>query len=197
MPVGTYQMSVNYNAGGQFCSNILHFTFDDGGFTTTAAAATGLCRGWDAANTIRLTRMIPTAVSILSFRARKINSAGGFEGNFIPAGTPPGLRTGNMAAAGAGPCIILYGTGNGKQRGRIFLPGITSDDCQAGWITNALKTVIRTNMAGIITPFPTIGGGAVTVQPVIFSRTLNQSFAIAASQISPMVGQVRRRQLPA
>lgn len=197
MAVHKYQMSINYNAGGQFCSNILHFTFDDGGFTTTAAAAQGLCAGWDAANRTRLRNMLPSAVSILSYRARSIDVAGGFEGGINPTGGVAGVRSGDMPVAGVGPVSILYGTGNGKQRGRIFWPGITGTDCNNGYIESALRAVINTSMGGIISVFPTVGGGAVAVQPVIYSRTLNQVFNVAAAQVSPMVGQVRRRNLPA
>lgn len=198
MAIHTYQMAINYNAGGQFASNILHFTMDDGGFTTTAAAATGLCQGWDNANRVRLKNMLPAAVTLLSYRARAVNVAGGFEGGvLLPAGQV-GARAGSMNAAGVGPVVILYPTGNGPQRGRIFLPGITENDADDGMISEPLKTVITTSMSGIITSFPTVGGGVVAVQPVIYHRKAPPAtFNIALSQVSMMIGQIRRRQLPA
>lgn len=92
---------------------------------------------------------------------------------------------------------ILFPIGNGTQRGRIFWPGISDNDCVDGKITDALKAVIITSLGGIITAFPSVGGGVVSIQPVIYSRRLTQSFTIFAGQTSLMVGQTRRRQLPA
>jgi hypothetical protein len=196
MATHVYQLAINYSVGGQFASNILHFTFDDGGFTTTAAAAVGLNQGFDAANRTRIRNMLPTAVTILSYRSRCIDVPGGFEGLSLLSSANTGARTGIMQAAGIGPVSILYPIGNGTQRGRIFWPGVTDTDCVDGVLTDPLKGVIVTSMAGIITPFATVGGGTVTVQPVIYSRRLRQAFNIFASQTSMMVGQVRRRMLP-
>lgn len=197
MAAHTYQMAINYNVAGQFASNILHFLFDDGGYTTTAAAATGLCAGWDNANRTRLRNMLSQHVSILSYRARAINVPGGFEGGLLLSSANTGNRTGNLMAAGCGPVSILFPIGNGTQRGRIFWPGITDSDGVDGQVQAGLKSAITTSMSGIITAFPSVGGGTVSIQPVIYSRRLLQSFTIFASQISLMIGQTRRRQLPA
>lgn len=196
MAVHTYQMAINYNVAGQFASNILHFTFDDGGFTTTAAAANGLCSGWDNANRTRLRNILSTHVTILSYRARAINTPGGFEGGLLLSTANTGNRTGNLMAAGVGPVTILYPIGNGTQRGRIFWPGITDSDGVDGQVQGGLKAVLITSIGGMITAFPTVGGGTVSVQPVIYSRTLHQAFTIFAGQTSLMIGQVRRRQRP-
>lgn len=192
----TYQMSINYNAGGQFCSNILHFTFDDGGFTTTAGAARGLIQGWDNANRTRLRNILSSAVTILSYRARAVAVPGGFEGSATISSANTGNRTGTFSASGIGPCSILYPIGNGKQRGRIFWPGVSNTDCVDGVLTAAYKSVLNTSLAGMITTFAAVGGGTPTVQPVIYSRTLNQAITIFAAQTSVRIAQVRRRQLP-
>lgn len=197
MATHIYQMSINYNVGGQFASNILHFTFDDGGFTTTAGAARGLIQGWDTANRTRLRNILSSHVSILSYRARAIQSVGGFEGSSVLAAANTGNRTGNLMAAGTGPVSILYPIGNGKQRGRVFWPGVSDTDCVDGILTDAFKAVLNTSLSGMISPFPAVGGGTPTVQPVIYSRRLASALNIFAAQSSIQVGQVRRRQLPA
>lgn len=197
MATHIYQMAINYNCANQFASNILHFTFDDGGFTTTAAAARGLIAGWDAANRTRLRNILSDQVAILSYRARAVNVSGGFEGSSTLASSNLGNRTGNMMASGIGPVSVLFPIGNAKQRGRIFWPGVSDSDCFDGVLQPAFKTVLNTSLSGMITPFSTVGGGTVTVQPVIYSRRLLTTFNIFAAQTSLMVGQVRRRQLPA
>lgn len=197
MATHVYQMSINYNVGGQFASNILHFSFDDAGFSTTAAAAKGLCQGWDAANRTALRNMLSSHVTILSYRARALQVPGGFEGQLLLAAANTGNRAGNLMAAAVGPCSILYPTGQDKRRGRVFWPGVSDTDCVDGIFTAAYAGVVQTSMNAIITVFAAVGGGAPTVQPVIWSRRSLVALNIGASQLSPMVAQVRRRQLPA
>jgi hypothetical protein len=197
MATHIYQMSINYNCANQFASNILHFSFDDGGFTTTAAAARGLIQGWDNTNRTRLRNILSNQVAILSYRARAVNVSGGFEGSATISTSNLGNRTGNLMASGIGPVSILFPIGNAKQRGRIFWPGVSDTDCVDGILTAAYKAVLNTSLSGMIAPFPTVGGGTVTVQPIVYSRRLLQAFNIFAAQTSMLVGQVRRRQLPA
>lgn len=197
MATHTYQMAINYNVGGQFASNILHFAFDDSGYTTTALAAAGLIQGWDAANRTRLRNLLSTHVTLLSYRARMINGIGGFEGQLLVGAGVVGTRTGNLMAAGIGPVSVLYPLGNARQRGRIFWPGITDSDAVDGIITATFKAVIDTSMSGIISPFSAVGGGTPTVQPVVWSRRTLTALNVAFAQTSIIIGQTRRRQLPA
>lgn len=196
MATHTYQLAINYNSGGQFATNVLHCSFDDAGFPNTAAAAAGLCQGWDAANRTRLRGMLPTSVTILSYRARALQVTGGFEGGLTLSATNAGTRTGTMQVAGIGPVMILYPTGNGTQRGRMFLPGVTDTDCMDGILTTSFHNTLVTNIGGIITPFNVVGGGTPLAQPVIWSRRLLTAFNIGAATASIMIGQVRRRQVP-
>jgi hypothetical protein len=193
----TYQMSINYNAGGQFASNILHFSFDDAGFASTAQAAQGLCAGFDAACRTALRNLLSSHVTILTYKARAINISGGFEGGLTLTSANTGNRTGNLMAAGIGPVTIVYPTGNGTQRGRIFWPGVSDTDCVDGILSAAYKTVLLTSMGTLITPFAVVGGGTPNASMVIWSRRLLQAFNVAATQTSIALGQVRRRQLPA
>jgi hypothetical protein len=196
MATNTYQLIINYNAGGQFAANVLHYTFDDAGFTSTSLAAKGLTDGFDAANRTALRNILSSHVTLLTYRARCITSPGGFEGGTsLPAGTV-GVRAGNLMVAGAGPVIIFYPTGNRKERGRIFIPGISDTDCVDGIITSAFHTVLTSSASTLISPFNAVGGGAPVCQPVVRSRKLLQSFNIGQAQISIIVGQVRRRQVP-
>lgn len=197
MATHVYQMSINYNVGGQFASNILHFTMDDSGFTTTALAASGLIQGWDSANRTRLRNLLSSHVALLSYRARMINGSGGFEGQLLVGAGVIGNRSGNLMAAGIGPVSVLYPNGNGPQRGRIFWPGISDDDCTDGIIQSTYFGVLNTSLAGIIAPFNATGGGSPTVQPAIWSRKTLTAYPIHDAQTSVAIGQVRRRQLPA
>ncbi len=196
MATNTYQLAISYNVGGQFAANVLHYSFDDAGFGSTSLAAKGLVDGFNAANLAALKNMLSAHVSILSFRARSITQPGGFVGGIALAGGTVGLRAGNLSIAGVGPVIIFYPTGNRKERGRMFVPGISDNDCFDGVLLAAYHTVLQSSAATLITPFNAVGGGAPVCQPVVRSRKLLQSFNIGQAQISMMVGQVRRRQVP-
>jgi hypothetical protein len=197
MATHTYQLVISYNVGGQFAANVLHFNFDDGGFGSTALAAKGLADGFIASKLTALKNILSSHVSILSFKGRALQVSGGFEGGTPLAAGNVGNRAGNLSAAGVGPCTILYPTGNVKQRGRIFWPGVSDSDCFDGILTAAFKTVMVTNVATIITPFAVVGGGAPTAQMVVWSRRLLTAFNVGLASTSLMIAQVRRRQQPA
>lgn len=197
MATNTYQLVISYNVGGQFAANVLHYTFDDAGFISTSLAAKGLCQGFDAANTTPLKNILSAHTTLLSYKARCITSPGGFEGGIaLPAGTV-GLRAGNLSVAGVGAVYIWYPTGNRKERGRMFVPGVSDADCFDGILTVAYHNVLTSTGSNLITPFNAVGGGVPVCQPVVRSRKLLQSFNIGQAQVSLMLGQVRRRQVPA
>ncbi len=197
MATNTYQLVVSYNVGGQFAANVLHYSFDDAGFVSTSLAAKGLTDGFNAANTTALRNILSVHTGLLSYKARCITSPGGFEGGTALTAGTVGVRTGNLSVAGAGPVLIFYPTGNRKERGRMFVPGVSDTDCVDGILTAAFHTVLASSAATLISPFNAVGGGAPVCQPVVRSRKLSSSFNIGQAQISVMIGQIRRRQVPA
>jgi hypothetical protein len=198
MAVHIYQLGINYNVGGQFASNILHYTFDDSSYGDTATAAARLCLSFQAANQTPLKTMLSQHVTILSYKARAVNVVGGFEGGVINAAGVVGLRTGNLMASGAGPVIIWYPTANAKPRGRTFLPGVSDTDCIDGVLTAAYKAVLATQIAFLLTPIVLTGGATPTASLALLRRGPPLTFlAIGEAQTSDMVGMTRRRQVPA
>jgi hypothetical protein len=198
MGLNTYSMAINYNVGGQFASNILFFQFDDSGFSNTADAAHGLCLGWQTANQTRLLNILSAHVTLMSYRARNVTAGGGFEGQVLLAAGVVGNRAGNLMAAGIGPCYVFVPTGNAKQRGRMFVPGISDSDASDGILTSAFLTVLNTSGSGFITPFAVTGGGGPVATPVVFTRKpAKVSRTIQHVLVSMNLAQVRRRQVPA
>jgi len=197
MATNTYQLVISYNVSGQFAANVLHYSFDDAGFNSTSLASKGLTDGFNAANTTALKNILSLHTTILSYKARCITSPGGFEGGTALAAGTVGLRTGNQSISGAGPVYIWYPTGNRKERGRMFIPGVSDTDCFDGVLTSTFHSVLVSSGSTLITPFNVVGGGAVVATPVVRSRKLLQSFTVGQAQVSMMIGQVRRRQIPA
>lgn len=191
-----YSISLNYNSGGQFAANIFHYQFDDAGFTTTAQAAAALLTAWTTANFANLRAILPTAVTILSSKGRRVTNSGGFEGSDVYSSSNTGTRTGTMKAAGIGPVIIWYGIGNSKLRGRTFVPGVTDTDCMDGILQSGIRTALNTFEGTMLAPIVLSGGGAPTATFGLFSRASSIFTPISQAMTSDMVGQVRRRQLP-
>lgn len=195
-----YQVVVNWNIGGQFASNILHWSFNDGGFTSTAEAAKALMDAFATHSQTQILNTVPTSTTLLSYRSRCVNQTGGFESTKQPGAGVTGARTGNLMAAGQGACIIGYPVGNSKRRGRLFLPGVTDSDCINGILTTAYKNALTTNVPFWYSTLVLTGGGGVTATAGLWSRLpkpLGTFETYQAFQVSDMVAEMRRRQVPA
>lgn len=199
MATNTYSLVISYRNAGQFSQNVLHYSFDDASYPDTQTAAAALCQQFDADNTTKLRNLLCLDVFILSYKARKLGGSGGFEAVRLLSPSLSGNRTGNVAASGVGPCIILYPTGNAKYRGRVFLPGISDSDCTNGGYTSGYKTAFSTNGSMFTATMVLPGGGTPTATPVIYSRKPlpSTSRTVEACRLSVMVATQRRRQRPA
>lgn len=198
MGIHTYSLILSYDNGGQFSQNVLHYQFEDSGYTDTQSAALALINAWDTANRTKLRNMLPLLTKLVSIKARGLTAPGGFEAIKLISSTNGGLRTGNQGTAAVGPCIILFPTANAKPRGRCFLPGVSDDDLIDGDFTSTYKAVVVTNATLFTASIVLAGGGTPTAAPVIYSRktTPGTAYAIEYARLSPMAGTQRRRQRP-
>jgi hypothetical protein len=198
MATHTYSLVASYVSGGQFAQNVLHYQFDDAGFSDTAAAALALCNAFDTANTTHLKNLLPTSVNIASYRARNLVMGGGFEAVKVMA-LVPGLRAGNMQVSAVSPVAVLFPTGNAKPRGRVFIPGATDNDLIDGEWTSTFRADFVTHGVMFTNTFVLTGGGGPTASPVVFSRKTSpgSSYLVEYVRLSDMPGTQRRRQRPA
>lgn len=199
MATHTYSLVVSYKVGGQFAQNVLHYSFDDAGFADTNAAAQALNNAFDTANTAKLRAMLCTAVSVLSYKSRSLSGTGGFEAVKLLAGPPTGTRGGSLSVSAVGPVIILYPVANAKQRGRVFLPGVSDSDLLDGDFQAGIRTAITTNAVMFVNTLVLTGGGAPTATPVIYSRLPLPAVSrtVEYARLSDVAGTQRRRQRPA
>lgn len=199
MAASTYSLTISYTGIGQFSQNILHYSFDDSGFTNTTAAALALCNAFDAANTTLLRNLLCNSVSIRSYKARSLSGVGGFEAVKLLAGPPAGTRTGNLSVMAVSPVAILFPIANAKPRGRVFLPGVSDADLLDGDFSSAYRTAFITNRHMFTDTLVLTGGGSPTATPVIYSRLPLPSISrtVEYVRLSEMAGTQRRRQRPA
>jgi hypothetical protein len=193
-----YSLEINYNSAGQFCTNILHYVFDDAGYATTTQAGGALVTKW--LNTVmpEWVKMLPDQVTILSVKSRKAQGVGGFEAVGIPTAGNVGTRAGGISASGIAPVIIHFPTGRAKGRGKTFLPGVRESDVSAGVFTDSFQATIATEIPLVFADLVLAGGGTPTAEFVVKGGTGGPGWwAVSTSMLSDLVGQLRRRQRPA
>jgi hypothetical protein len=95
--------------------------------------------------------------------------------------------------------MVLYPIGNAKQRGRIFLPGISDDDLIDGDFQAGFRTAVSVGKHIFSDTLTLTGGGAPVASPVVYSRLPLPSVSriIEYVLLSEMAGTQRRRQRPA
>lgn len=197
MAANTYRVTVAYNVEGQFATNSFHWNFDDAGYASSALAASALISRWIAVKLAHLQNLLSTHVTLLTVKARRVTGAGGFEAidNLAPGTT--GAIAGILQNAGVGPVIVCYPLGNGKQRGRVFLPGMSAVQCTNGVISEAFKTGTQTDVDSLFTSMVLVGGGTPTATSVIFKSSVPQSsVTVDQTFLSDTLGTQRRRQVP-
>ncbi len=193
-----YSLNLNWNSSGQFCSNILHYVFDDSGYATTAQAAAALISRWDAVSKTALLNMLPTSVILLSAKARKATGSGGFEAVTLYASSVHGTRSGNVSASGISPVLIFYATDRRRGKGKMFLAGLSDTDASGGVYTAAYRSAIEANKGTAFADLVLVGGGTPTAEQVVKEKTGSPGWwAVSSVFLSDMVGQQRRRQRPA
>lgn len=198
MAIHTYSLSPSYNAGGQFCANMLHYQFDDSSYGDTASAALALINAFDTANTAHLKALLCTSVAILSYRSRCLTQPGGFEAIKLLSGVT-GTRTGILSVAGISPVAVLFPTANAKPRGRCFLPGCSNTDLTDGEFSSTYRAAFTTHAVMFVNTIVLAGGATPTATPVVYSRktTPGSSFSVEYARLSDMLGTQRRRMRPA
>lgn len=197
MATNIYSLGLNWNIAGQFASTILHYRFDDAGYTTTAAAANALINRWIAVSRAAWLAMIPNVTTLLSVKSRKATGTGGFEAAAVmPAGVI-GTRVGEISASGINPVLIHYPNTNIRGRGRTFLPGLREGDANGGVYTAGFQAAIAAQLSTAFSDLVLAGGGTPTAEFVVKARVpANTAWLPIATQMSDMLGQQRRRQRP-
>lgn len=196
MSTQVYSLTLNGLVGPQFYSNVLHYQFDDAGFSTRALAAAALIDAWDTANRATFRTMIPTSCSIRSLKSRCVSAPGGFEAFKGLTGVTAGSRGGNLTASGVAPFITKFVANFAGQIGKTFLPGVTDSDMIDGIWQSGFITAVAAGKHIFTDTLVLTGGGGPTATPVVWNRLLHVARPIIAAQLQAYPGTQRRRQLP-
>jgi len=174
-----------------------HYQFDDAGFPTTKDAATALINAFDAGHRTQLRGCLPTDVTLISYRARKRNSVGGFNAYIPVTATNAGTRAGAQSASALNPVAVFYPLVPAHGRGRWFIPGVSETDIEDGRFTPAYISAVQTILGVMFDDLTLTGGGGPTAVFGWYSTTANAFRTPIRNQLSLNLGTQRRRMRPA
>jgi len=194
MALNTYTLIPSFNIGGQFAQCVWHWQLDDASFVTSKSAASDLISKFDTARRTTLRSILPSLVTLVSYKSSRVSADGGFEAHFAASGSVAGTRGSTVSAAGLAPCIIHYPTNLSLGRGRTFLPGIAENDVESGIFTAGYTTAVGTALDTLFDPVTLTGGGQATFG--YFRRPQKVFVALVNSILSQNLGTQRRRMRP-
>lgn len=193
-----YQLIPSFLTAGQFAQSVWAWQFDDIGFTTTKEAAEALTLAFDAARRTSLRACLPTDVTLVSYRARRITNGGGFNAYTPVSSTNAGTRTGTQSASALNPVAIFYPFDPAHGRGKWFLPGISEADIEDGIFTQTYIGAINTLLGTMFDDITLTGGGAPTAAFGWYHRGPPGAFRVPIyNKLSLNLGTQRRRMRPA
>lgn len=192
-----YSLVITGTSGPQFVQNVLHYQFDDAGYSTSKGAAEALAIAWDTANKTKWRNMLPTDYTIRSYTSTRITGSGGFSA-FSPTTAAAGLRPGTISASALNPLIIMFPfSPTERGRGKIFLPGVSEQDIDDGIYTDAYRAAIEAQLTTILDDLTLAGGGTPNAVNGWVKRNGTTFVASDKVYLSPNLGTQRRRMRPA
>lgn len=197
MAQSVYQLIPSFNTASQFAQSIWHYQFDDAAFPTTKDAAEALINAFDASHRTQLRGCLPTDVTLISYRARKRSSGGGFNAYSPVTATNAGTRTGTQSASALNPVAIFFPLLPNHGRGKWFIPGISESDIEDGRFTAGYVNAINTILGAMFDDLTLTGGGGPTAVFGWFSLGSNAFRTPIRNQLSLNLGTQRRRMRPA
>lgn len=192
-----YQLIPSFNTIGQFAQSIWHYEFNDAAFPTTKDAAQALTLAFDTAHRTQLRACLPSDVTLISYRARKINAPGGFNAFTPISATNAGTRPGSQSASALNPVAIFFPLLPAQGRGKWFIPGVSETDIEDGRFTSTYVSAINAILGTMFDDLTLVGGGGPTAVFGWYSRTANAFRTPIRNQLSWNLGTQRRRMRPA
>lgn len=197
MAQNVYSLAITGTSAGQFVQNVLHYRFDDAGYTTSQVAAAQLITKWHNTNAALWRAILPTDYLLKSYKAVKVTGGGGFS-SFLPnPGTQAGTRSGTQSASALNPVIIITPVVLTRARGKIFLPGISETDIEDGVFTAAYTAAVTSALTTLLDDLVLAGGGGPTAVYGWMKKD-NVTFVTGDNVfLSQNLGTQRRRMKPA
>lgn len=194
-----FKMAMVYTAGGQYMESILHFLSSATNSTTPQADALALCSQFSGVAQTSLLNCWYSDVTLLGWRAARINNGGG-PSAVLPAaagtigtyGTGPGMPTSRQCALIENDYYYAAGTPPRWRQGRIYMGGVpgafwSNDQWTSAAITNYLAFMAYLNTSIGTTPLFNYG---------TWSKKNSTIYSGGDQELSAFMGYQKRRTRP-
>jgi len=194
-----YESVIGFSIGGNYGAVVHHWQSDDAGGETAFEAAENLA---DALETDAIPDTIFDCICaimandcfISSIRTRRLSGGGGATYAKLFAGVAfPGTFGGNSDASQVAGCMLKFTSANPKIQGRTFWPGVSEDALIDGRFVDAYHTAFLDLMNRYLDSFTANGQ---TFMARLKHGAAPTYTAIAACELSPTPGTIRRRLVP-
>jgi hypothetical protein len=194
-----FKMQIVYTAGGEFMESVLHFLSSLTGSTHPQTDALALCEQFSTAVQAKLLACWYTDVTLLGYRASRINNGGGASAVLPqPVGTV-GTYSGSLGTPTTRQAALIeldyYDTMATKPRwrqGRIFMGGVP----QAFWDDDMWTSDAVTAYTAFATFLNTLIGSSPNFQYGIWSRKNTTLWTNTGLELSGRMGHLKRRTRP-
>lgn len=199
MPNETYEAVLTGNLSGQYVQTITHWNVDNAGSADPYTMAKDIADGLSGASgwIDLLMAVTPTGYTASSVRVRRVSTGGGPTAIVLGAAfvDSQGDRTGAIQSFQANPCVIWITTPRPAKVGKIYIPGLSETDADAGAYASGFVTAVNSFITASIAVFNTPDSGD-PYQLAIFRRTLGLADDVTAGRLSPKIAIQKRRALP-
>lgn len=197
-----YSVAISGLLEGQFVQNVLHCQLDnldgDNDFLVAKSIAAELFPAAPGGLGMLYRDALPIGWIGSACRVRRVGPTGGNSAvTTLDPATYVGGRTGDSVPMTSGPLVVLVGTDPSNATGRIFLPGLSEDDCIEGRVSDAEITAINFLIDDLVAGFQ-VTPGVTTYDAVwgIYDRVNNTFDTLLGAYVSPKIGTQRRRYIP-
>jgi len=195
-----FESVIGFNIGGNYAAVVHHWVGDDSGGETAFEMAERLALAIEGDNGpgSTLFEVIDGIMAedcfISSIRTRRLSSGGGATfAKLFAGGDYPGIYGGNSDAAQVAGCMLKFTSTNPKVQGRTFWPGVSEEALDGGRFVDLYHDNFVALMNRYLGSFTDAG---VTFNPRLKHGSPASYTAIAAAELSPTPGTIRRRLVP-
>jgi len=194
-----YESVIGFSIGGNYGAVVHHWQSDDGGGESPFQAALNLAEALETdaiPDTLFdcICAIMANDCFISSIRTRRLSSGGGPTYAKLFAGVAfPGSFGGNSDASQVAGCMLKFTSSNPKIQGRTFWPGVSEDALIDGRFVDTYHVAFLDLMNRYIDSFT---ANAQTFMPRLKHGAAPTYTPIAACELSPTPGTIRRRLVP-
>lgn len=197
MATENYEVVIAAHIAGQYVATVLHTKCTIATPVNPYLTALLLIQNIDTAGLLeKWLDCLPSPYKVTSLRARKVGSGGGVTAVLLASdlSATDGTRGSAVSTSAINPVLTLVGVTDVNSPGRVYIPGVAEDDIAE----NLLSASLIGSMQAFGVEFDAGGslGGADVWVGGIYRRAINTVDTIAGTQVSPMIGNQRRRMKP-